>query len=589
VINIFDENAALNGNVPEAYRGLDRFDARKKILGELESLDQLVRTEDITHVIPYDEKTKQVVLEPYLTDQWFVDAATLAKPALEAVESGKTKFVPKHWENTYFEWLRNIQPWCISRQIWWGHQIPAWYGPDGKIFVAESEAEAQAEADKHYGEKTPLRRDSDVLDTWFSSALWPFSTLGWPDKTPELAKYYPGDVLVTGFDIIFFWVARMMMMGIHFMGEVPFKTVYIHGLVRDGQGQKMSKTKGNVIDPLDIVKEYGADALRFTLVAFAAQGRDIKLSEERIQGYRNFATKLWNAARYCQVNGCVPQPGFDYTNVQNGLNGWIIRQLAQTAAQTAQAIEEFRFSDAANTLYQFVWGTFCDWYLEFSKPMLAGPQGDEIRATTAFVLDQILLILNPIMPFITQELYEQLGDRKDAPLLTMRWPEYAPKQDAAQVDETIALLQDVISEIRSIRSDMGISPAVKLQLVIRGKNDLHGFEEVISRMARIDGITFYDDDTAPAPKGAIQSVVRGVTLILPVADIIDLGKERERLAKEIKRLQDDLQKIEQKLGNKQFVENAPPEIVAEQENRRDEAKATMAKLSSALKSLSEAA
>ena len=590
VINILDKNAALNENVPEKYRGLDRFDARKKVLAELESLDQLVRTEDITHVVPYDEKSKQVVLEPLLTDQWFVDAATLAKPALEAVETGKTQFVPKHWENTYYEWLRNIQPWCISRQIWWGHQIPAWFGPDEKIFVAETEAEAQAQADAHYGEKTLLKRDSDVLDTWFSSALWPFSTLGWPEQTPELAKYYPGDVLVTGFDIIFFWVARMMMMGIHFMGDVPFRTVYIHGLVRDGQGQKMSKTKGNVIDPLDIVKEYGADALRFTLVAFAAQGRDIKLSEERVAGYRNFATKLWNAARYCQMNGCAPVADYRPENARYAINRWILAQLADTARNTAKAIEEYRFSDAASGLYHFIWGTFCDWYLEFTKSLLNGEEGAEIKATTAFVLDQILLILNPIMPFITEELYEKLGDRNGAKLLEARWPEYAFDVDTwlKSTDAEIGVVQKIISEIRSVRADMGIVPGAQLHLNVMGANDasraiIQSSEALIKRMARLASITLVD---AADSKGSIQCVVNEMTLLLPVADIIDLAKERERLNKELARVTSDMQKTEQKLGNPQFVANAPEEIIAEQKQRLDDAKSAIQKLSSALRNIS---
>ena len=353
-INIFDRDAVLNENAPPAYRGLDRFEARIKIIAEMESLGLFEKVEDNQMTVPYGDRSG-VVIEPWLTDQWFVDAAKLAGPAIEAVASGRTQFVPKHWENTYFEWMRNIQPWCISRQIWWGHQIPAWFGPDREIFVATTEAEAEAAAEKHYGKATGLKRDEDVLDTWFSSALWPFSTLGWPEQTPELAKYYPTDVLVTGFDIIFFWVARMMMMGLHLIEEVPFRTVYIHALVRDEKGQKMSKSKGNIIDPLDLIDKFGTDALRMTLAAHAAQGRDIKLSENRVEGYRNFATKLWNAARYCEMNECRPDPDFDPGAASAAVNRWIIGKVAETAAAVAAGIESYRFNEAAGAIYHFTW------------------------------------------------------------------------------------------------------------------------------------------------------------------------------------------------------------------------------------------
>ncbi|MGB6086571.1 valine--tRNA ligase, partial [Parvibaculum sp.] len=413
-INILNTDGTLNDEVPEAYRGLDRFEARKKVVADIEALGLLDRIEDKIVMVPHDEKTKMVVIEPFLTDQWYVDAATLAKPAIEAVERGETVFVPKNWEKTYFEWMRNIQPWCISRQLWWGHRIPAWYGPDGHVFVAYSDEEAAAEAEKHYGKAVELRRDEDVLDTWFSSGLWPFSTLGWPDETPELKRYYKTDVLVTGFDIIFFWVARMMMMGLHFMKEVPFHTVYIHALVRDEKGQKMSKTKGNVIDPLKLIDEYGADALRFTLTAMAAQGRDIKLATSRVEGYRNFGTKLWNAARFCEMNECARVEGFDPAAVQQTVNQWIAGEVARTASEITAALEAYRFNDAANAAYRFVWNVFCDWYLEFIKPLLMGEDEAakaETRATAAWVLDQILLMLHPFMPFITEELWQHTASK----------------------------------------------------------------------------------------------------------------------------------------------------------------------------------
>ncbi|MGE5768273.1 MAG: valine--tRNA ligase, partial [Bacteroidota bacterium] len=410
MINVFDRDAHLNDAVPQAYRGLERFEARKRVVADLEALRLVEKIDDHRNVVPHGDRSG-VPIEPYLTDQWYVDAATLAKPAIEAVEQGRTVFVPKQWENTYFEWMRNIQPWCISRQLWWGHQVPAWYGPDGEVFVAHDEAEAGALAAAHYGKAAKLTRDPDVLDTWFSSALWPFSTLGWPEETPALKRYYPGDVLVTGFDIIFFWVARMMMDGLHFMdGEVPFHTVYIHALVRDEKGQKMSKSKGNVLDPLDLTDKFGADAVRFTLTALAAQGRDIKLAESRIEGYRNFCTKIWNAARFCEMNECRYGPDYDPAANTQRVNRWIVSQLAQAEPRVRKAIEDYRFNEAAQALYQFVWNTYCDWYLEFAKPLFQGSDEAakaETRATALWVLHRALFLLHPIMPFLTEELWQQ--------------------------------------------------------------------------------------------------------------------------------------------------------------------------------------
>lgn len=591
MISIFDINACINENAPEAYRGLDRYDARKKVLKELEEMDLLVQVENIKNSLPYGDRSG-VVIEPFLTDQWYVDAKTMAKPAIEAVRTGKTVFVPKNWENTYFNWMENIQPWCISRQLWWGHQIPAWYGPEGDVFVAETEEEAQAEADKKYGEKVLLHRDEDVLDTWFSSALWPFSTLGWPDKTPELDKYYPGTVLITGFDIIFFWVARMMMMGMHFMGDVPFKTVYIHALVRDAKGQKMSKSKGNVIDPLDLIDKFGADALRFTLTAMAAQGRDIKLSEDRVEGYRNFATKLWNAARYTRMNGCAGDPRFDPSKVEHTVNKWIIDCVTTCAADISRAIEDYKFNEAANAIYQFVWGTFCDWYLEFTKPLLAGDGAvvAETKKTTAWVLEQILRLLNPFMPYVTEELYEVLGKSSaDDMLIASKWPQYGTnlKQEEAQAEMNWVIR--LISEIRSVRSDMNVPAGAKLHLLVKDASAttrarLKTYDEIIRRLARLETVELTDK----VAKGAIQAVVDEATLILPVADIIDLDKERERLQKQIVKLQDDISKIDQKLSNQQFVANAPEEIIEEQKQRRMDAENTVSKLQQALKHLEAA-
>ncbi|HEY8963313.1 MAG TPA: class I tRNA ligase family protein, partial [Alphaproteobacteria bacterium] len=485
---------------------------------------------------------------------------------------------------------RNIEPWCISRQLWWGHQIPAWYSVDGKCFVAESEAEAQKQADDYYGEKTALTRDPDVLDTWFSSALWPFSTLGWPDKTADVAKYYPGDVLITGFDIIFFWVARMMMMGIHFMGEVPFKTVYLHALVRDAKGQKMSKTKGNVIDPLDLTGKYGADAVRFTLCAMAAQGRDIRMDEKRVEGYRNFATKLWNAARYLEMNNAKPVAGFDPTKVQHPLNQWIIGELVKCSNSIESALQEYRFNGAADAIYDFVWGTYCDWYVEFSKNAVEGEE-TEGKQTASWVFDQILLLLNPFMPFITEELYAGISNRNGQRLIEAKWPEYSQKLINENTNKIVELLQAVISEIRSVRTDMNVPVSALLNLQVRGadnwaKDLIERFEIKIKRMGRLETIKVSDD---AAPKGAIQSVVGNLTLVLPVADIIDISKERVRLEKEIQKLEGDLKKTEAKLGNKDFVANAPEEVIAEQKSRMADAQTTIAKLSAALKAIAEAA
>ncbi len=590
MINILDIHAHINDNAPSEYRGMDRYDARKQILKELEAQDLLEKIDNITHMVPYGDRS-DLVIEPFLTEQWYCDAKTLAQPAIKAVEDGKTVFVPKNWENTYFEWMRNIQPWCISRQLWWGHQIPAWYDEDGKVYVAESEEEAQKEA----GAGAKLRRDDDVLDTWFSSALWPFSTLGWPEKTPELAKYYPGDVLFTGFDIIFFWVARMMMMGIHFMGDVPFRTVYMHALVRDAKGQKMSKSKGNVIDPLEIIEKYGTDALRFCLTAMAAQGRDIRLSDERIEGYRNFATKIWNATRYCEMNGCNPNADFKPEMAKHTINRWIIGQVMDVQKAMDKNMEEYRFNDVAGAIYQFVWGTFCDWYLEFTKPLLGEQNTDdslkqETRDTTGWVLDQILTLLNPIMPYITEELYESIAVRpKDELLMGKAWPTYAPSLYDTGAQTEIDWLIRMVTEIRSVRSDMNVPASAKIRMMVKDAGAatsarLGTYDEIIRRMARIESIEMTKD----APKGSIQTILDEATIVLPIAEIIDLDKERDRLKKEIDKLSANISRIDLKLSDEKFVSNAPAEIIAEQKARREESETALKKLSLALKQLEAA-
>jgi valyl-tRNA synthetase len=627
VINILDAAAQLNDEVPEKYRGLDRFVARKQVVADLVALGLVEKIEAHAHAVPHAQRGNAVV-EPWLTDQWYVDAATLAKQAIAKVESSETKFVPRNWEKTYFEWMRNIEPWCISRQIWWGHQIPAWYGPNGKVFVAESEEVAYAQARKHYAAGSPppggeglgvggaptadglrspppglphkgggevrLTRDPDVLDTWFSSALWPFSTLGWPEETKELRRFYPTSVLVTGFDIIFFWVARMMMMGLHFMKEIPFRDVYIHALVRDEKGQKMSKTKGNVMDPLEIIDQYGADALRFTMAAMAAQGRDLKLSTTRVEGYRNFATKLWNAARFAEMNGCARSAGFDPTKLEQTVNRWIAGEVQRAADQVTKGIATYKFNEAAGAIYEFVWGTFCDWYLELIKPILEGGADAakaETRATTAWVLDQILKLLHPFMPFITEELWTRRGGT-DLLCLTA-WPSIEGVEEAYSdtnaSDEMMWVIR-LVAEARSIRSEMNVPVAAKLPLTLSDtethtKHYASANSASIVRMARLeDEIRF-----GPPPIGSAQYVVSGTTAALSLAGFIDMKAERARLQREIENVRNEIRKVDAKFANESFMAKAPPEIVEENRERKADFEATVKKLQVALKRVEAAA
>jgi valyl-tRNA synthetase len=622
----------------EEFHGRDRFAARKLMVSRLEEFGFLERIEPNTHMVPHGDRSG-VVIEPYLTDQWYVDAKTLAEPAIEAVRSGATSFVPKNWEKTYFEWMENIQPWCISRQLWWGHQIPAWYGPDDKVFVAETEEEAIGNALGYYVEQeviTPeqgaemardpakregfITRDEDVLDTWFSSALWPFSTLGWPDDTRDVERYYPTDVLVTGFDIIFFWVARMMMMGLHFMKDVPFPTVYIHALVRDERGAKMSKSKGNVIDPLHLIDDYGADALRFTLAAMAAQGRDIKLASSRVEGYRNFATKLWNACRFAEMNGCVLSPGFDPAEAKQTLNRWIAHETARATREISEAIEAYRFNDAAGAAYRFVWNVYCDWYLELAKPVLMGEDGDaraETRAMVAWARDEILKLLHPFMPFITEELWA-VTSKRDGLLALAPWPRKAdvllaqmpltaglaesnPVSVPVMIDEApadfsdpaaeaeIGWVVDLVTAIRSVRAEMNVTPATLTPLVLAGASEqtrerAQRWNDVIKRMARLADISFADR----APEGAVQLLVRGEVAALPLKGVIDLAAEKARLDKELAKAEADIKRVDAKLGNEKFVANAPEDIVEEEKEKREAAAARRAKIIEALDRLQRA-
>jgi valyl-tRNA synthetase len=586
-INILDASAHLNENVPEAYQGLERFQARQKVIEDMQEKGFFEKEEAALIPVPHSEKTG-VIIEPWLMDQWYVDAETLAKPALKAVEDGQTQFVPKFWENTYFEWLRNIRPWCISRQLWWGHRIPAWYGPDGDVFVANSEAEAQIEADRYYKKPVTLTQEEDVLDTWFSSALWPFSTLGWPEETPEFKRYYPTDTLITGHDIIFFWVARMMMMGIHFTGEVPFKTVYMTALVRDEKGQKMSKTKGNVVDPLVLIEAYGADALRFTLAALAAPGRDIKFSKSQVEGYRNFATKLWNAARFAETNGCHFDPTFSPKDLDVPINRWVVTQITALSQEVKQAIENYKFNEAAHLLYHFIWGTFCDWYLEFCKPKFAssGKEALETQKTVAWVLDQILRLLHSYMPYVTEALWENLRPQEGL-LMGASWPE--PREISyIQESQDIEWLIRVITEVRSIRAEMNVPAASHLSLSFYDAGpDIHRrvreYEDLLLKLARLKDIKVFTESlTSDESQNAAQAIIEDTTLLIPLEEAIDLKAEKERLTKEIKKTKDEMSAIEKKLSNQEFISRAPQDIVETQQERLDSARLTLQKLEQAL-------
>ncbi|MBB4189937.1 valyl-tRNA synthetase [Rhizobium aethiopicum] len=610
-----DNPAALHG-AWDRLEGQDRFYARKVIVEIFEEAGLVDKIEPHKHMVPHGDRGG-VPIEPRLTEQWFVDNKTLGQPALESVREGRTRFIPRNWENTYFNWLENIEPWCISRQLWWGHQIPAWYGPDGQVFVEKTEEEALQAAIQHYlSHEGPMKayvedllenfkpgeiltRDEDVLDTWFSSALWPFSTLGWPDETPELARYYPTNVLVTGFDIIPFWVVRMMQMGLHFMKDEngdpvePFHTIYIHALVRDKNGQKMSKSKGNVIDPLDLIDEYGADALRFTLAIMAAQGRDVKLDPARIAGYRNFGTKLWNATRFAEMNGAKSDPHFVPEAAELTINRWILTELARTERDVTEALEAFRFNDAASALYRFIWNEVCDWYLELLKPVFNGEDEGakaEAQACSAYILEEIYKLLHPFMPFMTEELWAHTageGKERDTLVCHAEWP--APSYaDNAAADE-INWLIDLVSGIRSVRAEMNVPPSATAPLVVVKANNLtrerlFRHDAAIKRLARVEAILLSDD----APKGAAQIVVAEATVCLPLGNLIDLAAEKARLEKAIAKMDGEIARINGKLSNEKFVANANPEVVEAERERLDELKGQIASLKTALSRVSEA-
>ncbi|MBF0369291.1 MAG: valine--tRNA ligase [Magnetococcales bacterium] len=633
LINIFTVDAKINDQAPEAYRGMDRYAARKQIVADLQARDLIEKIDPHRLMVPRGDRSKAVV-EPYLTDQWFVKTEGLAKDAIAAVEDGRIQFVPENWDKTYYEWMRNIQDWCISRQIWWGHQIPAWYGPDGYLFVCNCEEEVYELAAEHYGRPVSLTRDPDVLDTWFSSALWTFSTLGWPANTPEFKAFHPTSVLVTGFDIIFFWVARMIMMSLKFTGEVPFHKVYIHGLVRDSEGQKMSKSKGNVLDPLDLIdgidleslvkkrtgnmmqphltqkiekatrKEFpkgipsfGTDALRFTFASLATMGRDITFDLGRIEGYRHFCNKLWNAARFVLMNtegkGCGA--GRDEL-LLGAADRWILSRLQGVKKEVAAGIEEYRFNDAASSIYQFLWGSYCDWYLEMVKPVLYADDGEgggeraiAVRNTLLTVFEESLRLLHPLMPFITEELWQKVApliDRSGDTIMLAPWPEPQEILVDAEAEEEMAWVMSFVTAVRTVRSEMNLPPGKKLPVLVTGEEQavdrLQRHEGLISVLARLES---WENLSGEPPEGSAAGVVDGLRLFIPLAGLIDVEAEAARLEKGLKKLDKDLQRVQGKLKNPNFRAKAKPEVVAGEEAKEREFVEKRQGLAEALKRL----
>ncbi len=625
--NVLTDDARMNDEVPEDFRGMDRFDARKAVVARFEALDLLDKVENYVVKIPRGDRSNAVV-EPYLTDQWYVKIEPLAKPAIEAVETGRIKFVPENWSKTYFDWMYNIQDWCISRQLWWGHRIPAWYDEDGNVFVGHSEDDVR---DKHKLGDRPLQQDNDVLDTWFSSALWPFSTMGWPERTRELDEFYPGNVLVTGFDIIFFWVARMIMFGLKFMDEVPFREVYIHGLIRDQEGQKMSKTKGNVLDPIDLIDgiglealvekrthgmmqdhlapkiekatrkhfpdgidQFGTDALRMTFASLATTGRDIRFDLGRIDGYKNFCNKLWNAARYVLMNTETPHDGeAEFSSADR----WIKARLNQTTNELHQHFKNYRLDLAAQSVYDFTWHEFCDWYLELSKPILQSDDASPAlqrgtRQTLIEVLETVLRLLHPLMPFVTEEIWQQVGKRAGIAGDTIMLRPYPPVSDASD-DAAIADIEWVkqfILGVRQIRGEMDISPGKNLPVLLQGASDLdrqRAAEQVtlLRRVGRVESITVLEDEEQPP---AVATALLGeMRLLVPMKGLIDVDAERTRLTKQQDKASADLNRSTAKLANENFVNNAPPEVVTQEQERVAEFKRTLAQLSEQLEKLDE--
>ena len=579
MISILDTNGALNENTPKDWQGIDRFEARELLLKQLEEKGYLVKAEPYLNSVPHGDRS-DVIIEPYLTDQWYVDAKTLAKPAIENVENGETKFIPENWSKTYFDWMNNIQPWCISRQLWWGHRIPAWYTDKGEVIVAKSEAEAKIIAKEKYS-TDKISRDEDVLDTWFSSALWPFSTLDWPNDTNDLDRFYPTSLLITGFDIIFFWVARMMMMGLYFQKKIPFSEVYIHALVRDENGQKMSKSKGNVVDPLELIDQYGADSLRFTLASMASFGRDIKLSKSRVEGYRNFGTKLWNASRFCEINNCSKYQKIDLENLKCILTNWILGEIIKTDKKINLYLDEYKFNEASNEIYHFIWHIFCDWYLELIKPYFDSSDSehlDEIKAVTAFSLKFILTKLHPFMPFITEELWENLG-YKEKPLILSEWDLNIPEKEDVKLSLNTNFIINIISSIRSIRSELNIASKTNLSLEVMEKDykklsKIQDIKLLLNRLVRVDDLIKVSNFSDRAASFSLSEI----DFALVIDDSIDLSMELLRIEKEEEKIFQDINSLKKKLDNKNFVEKAPKEVVQENIDRLDDLSSSLTKV-----------
>jgi len=579
MISILDTNGALNENTPKDWQGIDRFEARELLLKQLEEKGYLVKAEPYLNSVPHGDRS-DVIIEPYLTDQWYVDAKTLAKPAIENVENGETKFIPENWSKTYFDWMNNIQPWCISRQLWWGHRIPAWYTDKGEVIVAKSEAEAKIIAKEKYS-TDKISRDEDVLDTWFSSALWPFSTLDWPNDTNDLDRFYPTSLLITGFDIIFFWVARMMMMGLYFQKKIPFSEVYIHALVRDENGQKMSKSKGNVVDPLELIDQYGADSLRFTLASMASFGRDIKLSKSRVEGYRNFGTKLWNASRFCEINNCSKYQKIDLENLKCILTNWILGEIIKTDKKINLYLDEYKFNEASNEIYHFIWHIFCDWYLELIKPYFDSSDSehlDEIKAVTAFSLKFILTKLHPFMPFITEELWENLG-YKEKPLILSEWDLNIPEKEDVKLSLNTNFIINIISSIRSIRSELNIASKTNLSLEVMEKDykklsKIQDIKLLLNRLVRVDDLIKVSNFSDRAASFSVSEI----DFALVIDDSIDLSMELLRIEKEEEKIFQDINSLKKKLDNKNFVEKAPKEVVQENIDRLDDLSSSLTKV-----------
>ena len=587
IINIFTEDGKINSNAPKEYIGLDRFEARKKILQELKDKNFFVKEENIKNKVPYGDRSNSVI-EPFLTEQWFVDAKKLSIKAKKIVKSKKTNFFPENWSKTYFQWMNNIEPWCISRQLWWGHQIPAWYGPDKKIFVSINEDEAKKNAKKYYKKDVKLIRDPDVLDTWFSSGLWPFATLGWPDKKEYIKKFYPTTVLVTGFDIIFFWVARMIMFGMEFINKEPFKNIYVHALVKDENGQKMSKSKGNVIDPLDLIQKYSADALRFTLLSMASPGTDVKLSEDRVKGYRNFLNKLWNANNFLITSKCNFKKTIKLPKMTININKWIYSELIENKNIVEKNLKDYRFDEAAKNAYQFAWHSYCDWYLELSKTILFSDDKkaiNEVKKVSTYIFRQILILLHPFIPFITEEIWlkNKFDNSNKDFLMFTNWPSAKIKK-SKDFDEVKKII-NIITKIRSFKNELNISPGSFVDVFvdkIDKKNQLFltNNENILKKLGRIN--KFY---TKEQSKRSVTLMISGDLFKIYFDENVDLNLIKENLAKKKNKYQEEMNKISQRLANKGFMDNAPKNIVEQEKNNYSNLKNDFKKITIILENL----